>query len=315
MSAPLLTDPAPRFRHEAFFYAEDAAYVAGTVPFLREGLQVGAALLVAVGADKIDLLRAELGADSARVEFVDMRVLGRNPATIIPAWQAFIDQHAIDGRPVRGIGEPVWPGRNEAALVECHHHEALLNVAFDGGPAWSLLCPYDTSALRPDTIATACGTHPGLRDQHGARRSDRYCGGAHPEPDHLPPAPPDALEVRFDRDTLRDTRATAAAAARRMGLSPARVEDLTLVVSELVTNSLRHGSGRGVLRVWSEAGTVMCDIADRGRITDPLAGRRRPTACQPGGRGLWLANRLCDLVQIRSSGAGPTVRVHLSDGA
>ena len=29
-----------------------------------------------------------------------------------------------------------------------------------------------------------------------------------------------------------------------------------------------------------------------------------------GGRGVWLANQLCDLVQIRSGAAGTVVRLH-----
>jgi anti-sigma regulatory factor (Ser/Thr protein kinase) len=30
-----------------------------------------------------------------------------------------------------------------------------------------------------------------------------------------------------------------------------------------------------------------------------------------GGRGLWLVNQLCDLVQLRSSAAGGVVRLHM----
>ena len=34
-----------------------------------------------------------------------------------------------------------------------------------------------------------------------------------------------------------------------------------------------------------------------------------------GGRGLWLVNHLCDLVQVRSSQAGNVIRLHMSIGA
>jgi hypothetical protein len=33
-----------------------------------------------------------------------------------------------------------------------------------------------------------------------------------------------------------------------------------------------------------------------------------------GGRGLWLTNQLCDLVQIRSGDAGTVVRAHVLAG-
>jgi phosphate/sulfate permease len=39
-----------------------------------------------------------------------------------------------------------------------------------------------------------------------------------------------------------------------------------------------------------------------------LVGRRRPPVSQSGGRGHWLVNQMCDLVQVRSSRAGTTVR-------
>ncbi|HEY1450507.1 MAG TPA: ATP-binding protein, partial [Solirubrobacteraceae bacterium] len=92
-------------------------------------------------------------------------------------------------------------------------------------------------------------------------------------------------------------------------------EDFVLAVNELATNSVQHGGGGGMLRVWQEPGALVCDVRDRGFIEDPLAGRRRPPIDQYGGRGLWLVNRLCDLVQIRSSPSGTVVRVHMRSDA
>ena len=45
-------------------------------------------------------------------------------------------------------------------------------------------------------------------------------------------------------------------------------------------------------------------------MADPLAGRLAPGTEELDGRGLWMVNQLCDLVQLRSSAAGTTVRVH-----
>ena len=52
---------------------------------------------------------------------------------------------------------------------------------------------------------------------------------------------------------------------------------------------------------------MICELRDRGRIEDPLAGRRAPGSEQLGGRGLWIANAVCDLVQIRAG----AVRLHM----
>jgi hypothetical protein len=52
-------------------------------------------------------------------------------------------------------------------------------------------------------------------------------------------------------------------------------------------------------------------VRDRGWIRDPLAGRVAPRENKATGRGLWLVNQLCDLVQLRSSPAGTTLRLHI----
>jgi anti-sigma regulatory factor (Ser/Thr protein kinase) len=96
--------------------------------------------------------------------------------------------------------------------------------------------------------------------------------------------------------------------AAGLGADPS--DDLELAVDEIAANSLLHGGGRGVLRIWVEGSSLVCEVADDGVITDPLVGRREPALDRTGGRGLWLANQLCGLVQIRSGAAGTTVRLH-----
>jgi hypothetical protein len=64
------------------------------------------------------------------------------------------------------------------------------------------------------------------------------------------------------------------------------------------------------LRLWRTADALVCEVVDAGVVTDPLTGRFAPDMEEPDGRGLWMVNQLCDLVQLRSSGEGTTVRVH-----
>ena len=82
-------------------------------------------------------------------------------------------------------------------------------------------------------------------------------------------------------------------------------------VNEVVTNSLCHGEGRARVNFWTEPAAVVCEVRDRGWIRDPLAGRIAPAPDRVSGRGLWLVNQLCDLVQLRSSPAGTTVRMYI----
>ncbi len=56
---------------------------------------------------------------------------------------------------------------------------------------------------------------------------------------------------------------------------------------------------------------VICEVRDLGVIRQPLAGRVKPDPTEPAGFGLWLANQMCDLVQMRTSPAGSSVRLHI----
>jgi anti-sigma regulatory factor (Ser/Thr protein kinase) len=300
------------FHHEAVFYGGDDEYVAGTVPFLRAGLELDEPMLVAVGAAKRRLIEGELESDAALVRFVDMAELGRNPARIIPAWADFVA--ANEGRSLRGIGEPIWPGRSGPEIAECQAHESLLNLAFDGGPAWSLLCPYDVAGLSDSVLEEARRSHPFV-----SRGGDCFVSGAYVEPlaapgpfaAPLPPAPADAAEVAFDVRSVGAIRELVAARAAAAGLDEARTADFVLAVSELATNAVRYAGGHGRVRVWQDGAALLCEVIDAGHIHRPLAGRERPATDASSGRGLWLVNHVCDLVQIRSLPEGTVVRLHM----
>jgi anti-sigma regulatory factor (Ser/Thr protein kinase) len=311
---PRTKTPVQVFRHEALLYAGEQEFLAGTVPFIRDAVAADEPILVVVGAGKIARLREALDGDAGAVSFADMEEVGENPARIIPAWRQFVSERP--GRPLRGIGEPIWPGRSPAELVECHRHESLLNLAFSETPGFWLLCPYDTQRLAPAVVAEAHRTHPNVRAGGVPRESASYGGidaASAPFGAALPEPAAPASELAFDVHTLWEVRAVVGALATD-AMSGTRVDDLMLAVSEVAANSVRHGGGMGVLRVWREHETMICEVRDRGRIADPLAGRRRPGSGQIGGYGLWLANQVCDLVQVRTFATGGVVRLHMRLG-
>ena len=302
------------FSHEALLYTGVAEFVAGTTSFIRQGLEGDEAILVIVDAAKLDLLRTELGDDAHRVRFADMSEVGLNPARIIPAWRDFVNEHTPTGRAFRGIGEPISNTRSASALVECQRHESLLNLAFDGAPAWRLQCPYDMGTLPQDVIEEAMRSHPIVRFDGSEAASSSYrdlAAVAAPFDSPLPEPGVTPEVARFDKGSLSDLRAFASKHAVAMGLSATKAADLVLALNELATNSLRHGGGAGELRMWRENGSVIGEIRDAGRIDRPLIGRERPVPGQAGGLGVWLANQLCDLVQIRTFPDGSVVRIHM----
>ena len=305
------------FRHEALFYANLDEFLAGTGAFVRDGLMSDEPVLVVLSRPKIDALRSELGAESERVEFADMGEVGSNPARIIPAWRAFVDRHRRPGRRLRGIGEPISAERSPAELVECQRHESLLTLAFADTPGFRLLCPYDTTALDEDVLAEARRSHPFLvtngvkRDSTELRDLDEV---AAPVAEPLPePATPPESRV-FQAGTLAALRDFVSRRAAGAGFTGQMTDDLVLAVDELATNSVLHGGGGGILRIWPEGDELVCEVGDRGLIGDPLVGRRHPTADQAGGYGVWLANQLCDLVQVRTFASGSAVRLRKRRG-
>ena len=303
-------DVSGGFRHEALFYDGDSDFLVGTVPFIRQGLERREPVLVVVSAAKIDLLRNELGEDASLVMFADMAGVGANPARIVPAWREFVDRHGDRGS-LRGIGEPIWASRSEDELVECQRHESLLNVAFSGGRAWQLLCPYDKASLPAPVLDEARRSHAYVVERHVELPSPHYRGVAASAAEFGEPlsaVPANAASMGFSRGQLSDLRRLVAGVCAGAGLDHERTLDVVAAANEVATNSIEHGGGSGTVLAWYDGQNVICEVRDRGRYAAPLADRERPRGTQSSS-GLWLANQLCDLVQIRTYETGTVVRL------
>jgi len=277
---------AQGFRHEAMLYAGEQGFLEGALRFLREGLERREPALVVVSARKIALLREALGADAVHVRFDDMADVGTNPARIIPAWTAFVREAGAEGKPLRGIGEPISPDRPPAELFECHRHEPRLNLAFADARDFRLLCPYDMDALDPSVVAHARCTHPLLHDPDGRVHASTAFHGvaaaAEPCRAPLPAVPADAQTIPILPAGLTSLRAVVARRSTRAGLTPKRGEDLVLAINELATNSIRHGGGAGTLTIWETSSALVCEVTDAGCMDHPLAGRELPRPGQIG---------------------------------
>ncbi|NGY64060.1 sensor histidine kinase [Lentzea sp. NEAU-D13] len=295
------------FAHPALFYSDEESYIDGTVPFVVEGLASAEPVTVAVPGRNLELLKEALSGFSHLVTFIDMADTGRNPGRIIPELRAFADRHR---GAVRIISEPVWDLRTDVEYPACTLHEALVNYAFSGRDL-SILCPYDISALNHDILADAEKTHPVVIDASGHRPSDHF----HPArvvlaAHSLPLATPaDAASTLVGAGAMAAVRTFAREQATKFGLPRDRVDDFALAVTELATNSVRHGGGECTVRVWTESESIVCQVNDNGHITDVLAGRTPVHANDPGGRGLLLVNRLADLVRTQTTSSGTAIQV------
>ena len=167
-----------------------------------------------------------------------------------------------------------------AELAECQRHEALLNLAFADSPGFRLLCPYDTAALEPDGVEAALPHPPASSTADGrVAPSASYRGARRRSPRRSTSRCPSRRRRRAScRSTATPSGCVPARSSARTRSTPGsaatRVEDLVLAVNELATNSVRHGGGAGLLRVWQDDERA----ALRGPRRRPRSATRSPAA-------------------------------------
>ena len=305
-------------RHEMLLYREHRELVDAVVAFVRDSVAASEPVLVAFTPDKGELLREELAPvlddHPDDVLLADMAELGRNPARIIPTCQDFLRSQP-PGTRVRSVGEPIWAGRSSAEIREAQRHEVLIDIAFGGvQDAW-LLCPYDARALSTDVIDEAYRSHPRVFQGSVSAANERHhpARGIPARLDSPLSSPPSsATGTRFRSGELARVRRLVDRWATREHLPRRRRDLLVFAINELTTNSVEHGGGEGTLSMWRDGDGLVAEVRDGGHIQAPLVGRVRPDQQQGGGRGVWLVNQICDLVELRSAPGRTVVRVHFA---
>jgi len=104
------------------------------------------------------------------------------------------------------------------------------------------------------------------------------------------------LSVRFDRGPSAASAARNALLALDQRVDGRVLDDIRLLVSELVTNAVRHADGPNggevALDVKIESSRVRVEVADPGGGFDPQP--RDDDMGRPGGWGLYLVDRIAD---------------------
>jgi anti-sigma regulatory factor (Ser/Thr protein kinase) len=297
------------FSHTALLYQSTQEYLSGLQEFVRRAAEAAAPLQVVLPHTSTLMARGTFPMLPPRAQLADMTELGRNPARLIPAGQAFTAEHP-DERSYH-LWEPAWPRRSAAEQNEVIRHEGLCNLAFED-QAMTVLCLYDAARLSPELIKDVELTHPAVISAGLRHDSSSYLGpGSIPAgcDGPLPPPAPEAASLGFTNQVslVREFCARQAAAA---GLGPNRTRDLILAVSEIAANAISYADG-GLIRAWRTDRELICQLEDAGHITEPLAGRRQRPPDALGGHGLWLVNLVCDLVERRTGAGGTVTRLHM----
>ena len=231
--------------------------------------------------------------------FADMTVVGANPARIIPAWQSFVDDHRRRpstarhrstrlGRShragaggVRAARVPVEPrvlGRREHVA----HVPVRRRIARRGHRSGAPRGP-----IRRSPIVTGEGRARSKASMPPPHRSVRPCRRRPICPETLSfDAGDPVVGPSMARRPCRIARSFRSGRRSRARCGRALVQQ----------RPSRRGSRRRARLV--RDGAVVCEVVDAGSITDPLAGRRRPTTYQESGFG--CGSRTSSVISCRS---------------
>lgn len=105
------------------------------------------------------------------------------------------------------------------------------------------------------------------------------------------------LPIHDPRD-LGWARRTLADASVAAGIGDDRAAKLALAMTEIATNALEHGDGTAHLEIVTRPDSVTVEISDHGAGLPADRVAELPPPSQPQGRGLWLAEHLCDRVDL-----------------
>ena len=301
--------PEAPFVHEALVYRDEAEFDAAMHEFMQDALAAGEPILFALPEPHLGHVRGMLDGAMPEARLEDAEQVGRNPSRLLEMIEQWVASH---GGHARVVSEVVWPGRSHAEAVEALRHEALVNHALADSGA-TIMSPFDAEHLDADILAGIEMTHPtiveGGRRRPGTSYTDPLSatfGELWPLQDPTGPVsvhPMDGSLVELRRAITDDPVLGSLSAERR--------SDLVVAINEAASNAIRHGNTTCMTRIWHEGDEVVTEVSSDSGIADVMAGRRRPAVDALHGRGLWLINQLCDLVELRSGTSWMTLRMHV----
>lgn len=311
-----MTAESPGLVHDAFVYSSEEEFLAGALPFLEEGIDLREPIIAAPTPANGDLLRARLGRPAKAVDWAESQKAHRTVERLAILLEFIDRQPNRDVARIRVFGEPCWPPGGGPGVAEWKRYESFLNVALGDYPIW-MVCPYDASRLSQDIVEDAHLTHPAMGYGAGRTPSPGYLEPAEfarrIDAVPIPRAPEDASERYFGHaGAVRRFVSVEACAA---GLPDDRRNDAELAAGEVAANVFLHAADVARVRTWTTDASFVFDIDDTGDgIRDPFAGYAIAGPLEPGGRGLTIARRLADVVEIRPTPTGTLVRLHFTLG-
>ncbi|MFK3979079.1 anti-sigma factor RsbA family regulatory protein [Micromonospora sp. NPDC050397] len=299
------------YLHEAVYYDSDEELLAVVVPFLLGGVAAGEPTLVALGERNAALVRRHLP-DRTAVTYLAGDGVYARPAAAIRSYRRLLADHVRAGAgQIRIIGE-VPPAALGATWDWWARYESAINHAYDDFPLWSM-CAYDRRVTPAPVLRDVARTHPRVATPDGNHPTSAEYVDPATFLGEFRPVPADPVQRGTPVVELTDpTPAQARHAVRyadRGVLPREEVDDLSVAVSETVTNALRYGRPPVRVRFWAGVDRIVVTVSDGGSgPQDPYAGLLPTAEAARGGRGLWLVHQLCNHV-VFERGEGFTIRL------
>jgi anti-sigma regulatory factor (Ser/Thr protein kinase) len=296
-------------RHNAFVYESQEEYVQRSVAFLKYGLEAGEGAIVAHTKPGLAVMRDALGPEAAHVTFVDASSAYTRPARTLAAYHKVYAVELRRTPKLRAVADvQLAPDPREWDLWI--GYEAVFNRSFGHLPAW-VLCTYNANGLSDRMLEGVWRTHPEVVADDAWNTSEHF-----EDPDRLlravtpqPAALSDLRSIGFGRN-VEDFRERLARGLITENVTEAKVLDMLLAASEVVSNAIEHGGGVEDVRVGSAEGRFVCEVVDRGSgFDDPAAGYLAPR--EGVGTGLWVARQLTWRIEFFRSPRGFTTRIWL----
>ena len=307
MTMSARTDRHPDFEHVAVYHAGDDDLAERLAPEIARALAAGDAVLVCSSQGVWQRISARLGAASETVEYVAADVRYDHPNVSMRILHDFVRDRMRGGAGVAwSIGAIPYDG-DETRNADWVRYEQAVNDVLQHLPLRAV-CTYDVTTTPPDLLDEARCAHSNGADNdhwppHAGSRSS------------VPPIVVPATEplLRLSVHSSRSARHTIAEAYRQL-LGEDALGELTLIVSEIASNALRHGAPPVIVSAWYDAATnsSVVDVSDHGRgIDDPFVDLRPPRQ-RPGGAGMWIVGQLSDRVTSQRIDGVHHVTVSLS---
>ncbi|MCM4084152.1 sensor histidine kinase [Paractinoplanes hotanensis] len=293
------------------------------VPELRRSAGRYDEILLVVGKETRTLLAEHIGELDGALRWGDPSAFYQRLGFAYESFRRYLAEQHAAGRRVHVVAEPdltsgVDAGMRADRAAAYLAYEAFCNETYAPYGA-AVTCIWNQRHHPANVLDGVRATHRYLLTAAGRVPSppylgpERYLAERHDLPLQPPPADIDHEVVLAEVAELSRLRAVLHSWTGEHHFTGEPADDVVVAVVEVAANGLRHGAAPVHVRAWHHKATfiVQCDDT-AGRPIPATAGYRRPQLAHaaPGGRGLWLARQLADVVIIDSARGRTSVRLH-----